>query len=396
MDDAMITSRSSMRSILSHDFIVSFFALFTFIIGYHALIPTLPIFLARFGSNERDIGVLVGIFGFSSLAFRFLVGNASAKYSEKTIMLFAALLYAATFLVSTVLRPFWPFFIIRFSQGIAFAFFDTAALAYAVKTVPQEYRGQAIGYFMLAVSFSQAIAPPFAMFIINRYTFTFFFLSCMGLSLLAFLLSLNLSRQEDPVPTFSSAPRDRIFAERKIIVPAVTSFMQHFIWGALIAFLPLYAVQHGIANPGIFFSANAIMLIAGRSLGGKVLNVWDKEKIIMISIFVATAAMAILSLSKTLFMITATGVLWGVSGAFFYPASIAYALDYAGSSDSSAVGTLRALMDLGLVLGPMIMGVIVPMTGYPLMFSCLALISILNLIYFHFYVRRQKHKISPA
>ena len=56
-------SHHTVRNILTHDFVLGFLALFTFIVAYHALIPTLPIFFARLGSNEREIGVLVGIFG---------------------------------------------------------------------------------------------------------------------------------------------------------------------------------------------------------------------------------------------------------------------------------------------------------------------------------------------
>ena len=55
------------KGIMNRDFIFAFFALFTFVFGVHALYPTLPIYLARLGSNAREIGVNVGIFGISSL-----------------------------------------------------------------------------------------------------------------------------------------------------------------------------------------------------------------------------------------------------------------------------------------------------------------------------------------
>jgi hypothetical protein len=69
------------------------------------------------------------------------------------------------------------------------------------------------------------------------------------------------------------------FLERKIVAPATTSFLQAFVWGALIAFFPLYAIQCGIMNPGHFFSAIAIMMIAGRMLGGRIVDTHNKEKL---------------------------------------------------------------------------------------------------------------------
>jgi MFS family permease len=81
-------------------------------------------------------------------------------------------------------------------------------------------------------------------------------------------------------------------------------------------------------------------------------------------------------------------LLWGTGAAFIFPVSMAYALEYAGSSGGTAVGTFRALMDLGMALGPMIMGLIIPFTGYRIMFLCLALVCIINLCYFQFYVKK--------
>ena len=46
-------------------------------------------------------------------------------------------------------------------------------------------------------------------------------------------------------------------------------------------------------------------------------------------------------------------------------------------------------MDLGVALGPMIMGIIIPLAGYRIMFLCLALICFINLNYFQFYVRKK-------
>ena len=45
-------------------------------------------------------------------------------------------------------------------------------------------------------------------------------------------------------------------------------------------------------------------------------------------------------------------------------------------------------MDSGMALGPSVMGMVVPMTGYRVMFLCLALICLANVGYFQFYVRR--------
>ena len=374
---------------LTRDFVLGFLALFAFLTANYSLIPTLPIYFARLGSAEMEIGVLVGIFGASSVVFRLVVGSALLRYSEKSVMMFGALLFAITFLASIVLRPFWPFFVVRFFQGIAFACIDTAALAFIIKATPPANRGRAIGYFVLAPVFSQAIAPSLGMFLVDQYSFAFLFLICTGLSLCAFSFSWNLEGQEIVRPDNESSAHDALFLERKIVVPGILSFLQQFVWGGLIAFFSLYAIRCGITNPGFFFSAVAVMLMAGRILGGRIFDAYSEEEIILVCILTSIAAMVILSFSKTLSMFIFVGLLWGTGSAFFFPASMAYALDYANSSGGTAVGTFRALSDLGLALGPMIMGIIIPLTGYRAMFLCLALVCLINLVYFQFYVRKR-------
>jgi MFS family permease len=390
-------SQHTVSNILTRDFVLGFLALFAFIAASYTLIPTLPIYFENLGSNVTEIGVLVGAFAASSLVFRLFVGRALLRYSEKSIMMFGAMLFAVTFLACIVFSPFWPFFAVRVLQGIAFACVDTAALAFIINVTPPAHRGQVIGYILMAPNIALALAPSFGMLVINHFNFIILFLFGMGLSLCAFVVAWRL-RDRQPVASGDDAPAsDAPFLEWKVIVPGVTAFLHNCIWGALITFVPLYARQCGIANPGHFFSASAIMLIAGRSLGGRILNTYSKEKLIMTVIFTSMVAMVILSFSTSLSMLIVVGLLFGIGSAFLYPAAMAYAFEYAGSSAGTAVGTIRALMDLGIALGPVIMGIILPLTSYRTMFLCVALICVINLTYFQFYVRRKRnHKEGVA
>jgi MFS family permease len=388
-------SQHTARNLFTRDFVFGFFAFFSFLAATHFLTPTLPIYLARLDSNEREIGVLVGIIGVASLTSRLFVGRVLLKYREKNVMMVGAMLSAIAFLSYIVLRPFWPFLIMRFLQGVAFACMDTAAIACIINVIPLAYRARAIGYFTLAPSLALAIAAPLGTFVINQYSFAVLFLSCTCLSLCAFFLSWKVKGQEISVSDKSTAAHHAFFIDLKIVVPAIACFLQSFVWGAVAAFFPLYSIQCGVTNPGLFFSASAIMIIAGRIFGGRILDSYGKEEIILTFISISMVAMVMLSFSKTLPMFIVVGLLWGIGCAFFFPASMAYALDHAGSSGGTAVGTYQAFMDLGMALGPGIMGIIIPLTGYRIMFLGLALTCLINLGYFQFYVRK-KSNIAPT
>ncbi len=354
-------------------------------IVYHILIPALPVYLSRLGSKEAEIGVLIGSMGVSSLALRPFVGRALLKIPEKKFMIAGALLFALTSLAYLLAPPFWPFLMVRVMQGVGLAFFQTASFTLIGNITSGLHRGQSFGYFYLAQTVSLSLAPAFGIFLIAHFGFDLLFLFCAAQSLLCLFITTTLGRRQAAQPE-GSAIEDRSFLNRKALPPSVMSFLYYFAWGALGAFYPLYAIHNGITNPGLFFTSMAVMLILGRAFCGKILDLYDRERMILYTFALCSCAMIILAFSKNLPMFILVGMIWGIGAAFLNPAVMAYTLDRSGSSSGSSMGTYTALSDLGVSLGPVVMGVIIPLTSYPTMFLCLAFIGVANIVYFRFFV----------
>ncbi|OGP89441.1 MAG: hypothetical protein A2157_13320 [Deltaproteobacteria bacterium RBG_16_47_11] len=375
--------------IITRDFVFAFVAQFAFSLSFFTLIPTLPIYLSRLKSTETEIGILIGVSSVASLVFRPLVGRALLKTPERDFMLAGAILFTFTSLAYLFAHPFWPFLMVRIFQGIGLAFFFTASTTLIANISPEAHRGQSISYFFLAFNIAFALAPSMGMFMINQFNFTFLFLMCIGLSLCSYYFTTHLNKRE-ALPLDDSSPEDRSFLSRKALPPSIMSLCTHMIWGALTAFFPLYALDHGVNNPGLFFAAFAVMLILGRSLGGRILDLYSREKIISPCLTAYILSMIILAFSKTLFMFILVAIIWGAGNAFLIPALVAFVIDLAGSSRGPALGTFTAISDLGVGLGAVIMGLVLCWTSYQVMFLCLALIGLINFLYFILFVRKRK------
>jgi len=376
------------QKILTRDFILVCFAQFSFSFVFSLLIPTLPIYLSRLGSPEAEIGVLVGSFFFSSVVLRPFVGKTLLKIHEKTFMFIGALLFALTSLAYLLAPPFWPFLIVRVFQGIGFAFFLTASYTFVANISPGDHMGESLSYFYVTFNLAGALGPLLGMFLINYFNFTTLFLVCVGLSLCSLFAANKLGRRQ-VAPLRESFIEDGFFLSRKAIPPSIINSFSLFIWGGLITFFPLYAIHHGVANPGIFFTTVAIMLILGRALGARISDLYSKERIILPCLFTYIISTVILAFSKTLPMFILVAMIWGIGHAFLSPTLLAYALDRVGSSRGPIIGTFLAISDLGMSLGPVIMGLVIRSTSYSIMFLCLALTGIINLSYFYFFVRKK-------
>jgi MFS family permease len=379
----------AIRKILTRDFILAFFAQFTFTLANHILIPTLPIYLSRLDSKETEIGVLIGIFTISSLVLRPFTGKILLRTPEKKMMVIGALLFGVASVGYLVALPFWPFFIVRLFQGIGYAFYYTASFTLIANISPEAHRGQSLSYFLLALNISLALGPSLGMFLINRFDFTTLFLVCLGLSFISFFIISKLG--ERPVVSVeTSSGVNRFLISREALPASTMSFFFFFIWGAITAFFPLYAIKHGVVNPGFFFTMIAVMIIFSRVLGARISDLYSSEKIIVPCLIILILATVIIAFSRTLSMFGLAGLIWGVGHAFLYPALAVYILDRVGSSRSLAMGTLTAMTDLGIFMGPVAMGVVVQFTSYPTMFLCLSLTGIFSLIYFQCFVRDKK------
>jgi predicted MFS family arabinose efflux permease len=389
-------SQHTAGKLFTRDFVLVFAAFFVFQAAYLALVPALPIYFTKLGSKESEVGVLIGIMGIAALVSRFIVGAILTRYSEKRVMLIGVTLSALALLASIVFRPFWPFFVVRVVQGIAFASAHTAAFTYAVKTISMAHRGQGLAYFTLSTFLAMAVAAPFGMFLVNCYNFTVFFLTFASLCVCSFLLLWIMKEQKTiGVLEQNIQSHNTTLIEWKVVVPGISAFLQMFVYGALAAFFPLYALQCGVTNPGLFFTAIGVVTVASRAFGGRILDTYDKEKMIATLILIMMVAMVVISFSKNLPMFIFVGLLYGAGMAFFMPASMVHAFEYSGSSGGPAVATFNASFDLGVALGPAVMGLIVPLTGYPVMFLSLALICFINLCYFQFYVRKRRD-VAPT
>ena len=213
------------QKIFTRDFVFALFAQFASVSIVQIFIPTLPIYLSREGSTEAEIGVLIGIFFFSSLVLRPFVGKALLKYHEKHFMIAGAALYGLTSIAYLAAPPFWPFLTVRFFQGIAFAFFQTASITFIVNTSPEAYRGRSISYWYLAMNLSGALSPSLGIFLINRFSFTLLFLVCFGLSLCSLFLLIpwrgdkSLPCRSPPSMTVSFSAGKRFYRPSSISCP---------------------------------------------------------------------------------------------------------------------------------------------------------------------------------
>lgn len=380
------------QKILTRDFVLNFLTQFAFSFVSFVLVPTLPVYLSRFEAKAGEIGFLIGILSVFSLIPRPFIGRALLRIPERKFMIAGAILYILSSVSYLLAPPFWPFLIVRIFQGIGLAFFSTASVALIANSTSESRRGQIISYYFLSYNFAFALAPYFGMLLINQFGFTALFLICTALSLCTLFITLKLKKTQG-IPVETKPTQNQPFLNRDVLPSSIMAFLLNIIWGSLGAFFPLYALRHGVSNPGIFFAFIAITLIVGRSLGGRILDKYAREKVITPCFIGIITSVVALTFSTSLPMFILVAIVFGTGWAFLYPSLVVYAVESSGSARGPAMGTFTALADLGAGIGPMIVGMILEWTNYPIMFLSLTLIGGVNFLYFDYTVRRKRKTV---
>jgi MFS family permease len=325
----------------------------------------------------------------SSLILRPFVGKALLSISERSFMIAGALLYALSCLAYLIAPPFWPLLIVRVLQGIGLALFSTASFTLLANIIPVANRGRLISLFYLSNNVSFALGPYLGILLINRFNFPVLFLVCTGLSLCLVYLTLKL-RKREIIPLENESGKAYSFLSREALPPSIIAFMLNVIWGTICAFFPLYALKHGVSNPGTFFIFLAVTLMLGRLLGGRILDIYERRQVIRPCLALIVVGITILPFANSLTVFIFIAIILGAGWAFLYPSLTIHVIETAGLSRGPAMGTFTALADLGAGLGPMIMGFILQRTSYPIMYACLTLTGVTNFIYFYYTLGRKR------
>jgi MFS family permease len=268
-------------------------------------------------------------------------------------------------------------------------------VTFVANITPESRRGQSLSYFFLSFNIALALAPTCGMFVVNHFGFIVLFVICIVFSLCSLY---TVSMLEPRAPT--ALEEDSIESDLRIVIrtfpPTFMFFLAHIIWGALAAFFPLYAVSQGVSNPGLFFGAYAVVLILARGLGGGIIDLYSREKILLPCLASYVIGMTVLAFSKTLPMFLVVAVITGVGHAFLMPCLMAYALDLAGVSRGPAMGIISAMGDLGMGVGPVLMGIILRLANFWVMFLGLAVISLINFVYFYRLIKKGGKMVGKA
>ncbi|MBI4217062.1 MAG: MFS transporter [Chloroflexi bacterium] len=352
-------------------FLLTSASTFAFFSSFQLQLPTLPLYILFIGGNESQIGLILGIFTVTSITLRPFVGRASDVRGRRIFMLVGAIIFIVAPLLYGITSSIPILLALRLFHGVGIACFTTTTTALIADISPVRRRGEAMGYFGMFSNLAMAIAPALGIVILTATNFVILFVASAGLALLALILAFFI--REPRGQGAANNNRAALFS-RPALIPTLLVTCLTLTYGAVISFLPLYAVEHGLANPGFFFTAYAVALILARAVAGNLSDRFGRGPVLLPGFLVLAVATGLLGMATSLTALLLLGFLYGVGFGSIHPALSAYLLDHiGGESKGAAMGTFTAGFDLGIGAGSIVGGFLAEGMGLSLMFGLAAL-----------------------
>jgi MFS family permease len=358
--------------------------------SFYFLLPVLPLYVVqRLGGTPAKVGLLMAAVGVLSIVGRLVSGWAADRWGRRPVqLLFLALLCAIVFGYN-VAATFGLLLLVRFLHGFPFGGSGTAGQVVASDLVPAERRGEGIGYYTLAQTLAMAVGPVLAFAILGRGDFGGLFVSAglLGLGALVLAWCIRQPLVRDPTVKFSLAA----LFERRVLWMSIVGLFIALGYSGVTSFISLYAVELGVANPGVFYSLYAAGVLLIRWLMGRVFDRRGPGLVMGAGLVLLGLCYVTLALWRTEVGYLAGGLLFGLGYGASVPTVQAMAVSVVPPARRGAANaTLFAIYEIGMSIGPYMNGLLAETGGgYHTMYLVGAALLVVPAVLFYGKVGRE-------
>lgn len=337
------------------------------------------------GLNRWQIGLIGGAFSLAALLTRIRLGPWLGQLGLPPLIRGGSLLAGLCVLAYATLKPAFPLFaILRILEGLAIAAYFTAIWTRVVETSPP----QRLSHFSGLFGVSGLLAGSGGPFLLEQLQLRWGYPAALGfaagLGLLGALLSFALPALPPKAGSQPSNPGLWAFLSRPQGRPALLAALVFGLgMGTLNTFISPFLLTTEAGRLGTFFLVYTTASIVVRLRLGSLADRHPPARVIVPSLLLLALGLGFLSALAYFrwpgaYLSVAIAI--GSAHGLFFPAVSTLALrssqDFASSGSATAAFT--ACIDLGVLLGASLMGVLAHSFGYTFGFGLLALFLVLG------------------
>lgn len=345
-------------------------------LGVGIIGPVLPLYADSFGVSAAMVGLLISSFGIARIPINVPVGALAERIGRRPLLVAGPLLIAVSAVLSGMATSFGQLIIFRLLQGVGSAFQMTAGMIVVADISTPQDRGRTMSTYQGALLLGVGVGPIIGGLLGEQFGFRmpFFVYGALALCAAAWAFfvvpetgSLSAADTGNPVspqkPT-ATLPRPSglsLLRNRNFLLISLVSLAIFFTRsGTQNTILPLLGSDRlgiGPARLGYAFTAIAVINFLTISVSGVLCDRYGRKTAIVPSCILCGLAVITYALGHTYLHFMASSLLLGLGTGVGGPAPAAYVsdLDLPGGRGLT-MGVYRTVSDVGMVLGPILLG----------------------------------------
>ncbi|PKB64752.1 MAG: hypothetical protein BZY80_02260 [SAR202 cluster bacterium Io17-Chloro-G2] len=338
--------------------------------------PTLPLHVQALGGSANEVSRIIGIMGLSQLLTRPFVGWLVDGKGRKPIATVSIALIAIACLILASAPSTAVLILGQFILGVGFAMAYTAIVTMVGEVVPPDRRGESQAAFGIFPQLGLGLGPVVGIWLMlgefvsfdsgpqgaaspaQSGSFTVAALAAAaiaGASVLAFLFVRDPYRPQGVrrLPKLSDSFR------KEAGVAAVVNFG---VWMARVVtftILPIYAVQQGLNNPGLFLLIVALGSFPAKQITGRASDRYGFPVIFLPSLMVIGVSVLFIPMTHSAFGLLVLAATLGLGMGAVIPSLTAFAADSVSNENrGAAINTFTMGRDVAMSGGALFLGFI--------------------------------------
>lgn len=348
-----------------------------FTIYYQLMLIMTEYSMTQLGASAGLAGLITGIFMFAGITTRILTGRQIERFGTKKLMVLGLIIYTVAVLLYALSGSI-PFLIaVRILHGIGFGMATTATATNAAHLSPPQRRGEGISYYSMSITLASAIGPFIGMTIYHQVRFSTILIVC-AVMLAATWLTASLVKVPAAVPAVASGEADRpsihSYFEKSAVPIALIGLLAFFSYSSILGFLSPFSLSIGLAEAGSFyFLAYSAAILISRPMTGRLYDRHGPNLVMFPAFLFMAVSLVVTSQASQGVVLLLSGVLLGFGFGTFISIAQVMAIKAAPPQRVGlATSTFLAVAETGLGVGPFIVGMIVPLTGFRLLYLLMA------------------------
>jgi MFS family permease len=365
------------------------------------LLPAAPYRVLGIGGSTAAAGLFLGFLTYSSALSAPITGPICDRVGHRRILIVVSLVLAACTTSYAFITDHRWLLAVVVVHGLFWSALLTASSAYMTASLPPGRRAEGLSYWGLASVLSIALAPALG-FWLYSHGWRVLCAELVTINLVMAFIAWRLP--DDPGPgdgqaigassarvgasTFSSRGLIDV-VEWRVLGLSVTMGLVSFGYGGLTSFSALFADHLGVSPRGLFLTAMASAILAGRLTLGRHLDRLGPRRVLLPALLGPAMGLACLAMAQGTWSLVAAGLVFGAGFGLMYPAYATYVIEHvAHNRRGAAFGAMLAAFDTGVGTGSSVIGWLVQHGGYRPAFFSAAAAALLALPCFVFAERR--------